>query len=164
MASTQQWDEWNGAGQTLTANVTNMNWKNIDDATSAYTAQPITAGNNSFTKYQAVKFGGTYNTLSSASYKIDVNSEQSGAVTIKGAVVSTYTTPSTTASGDALMSTTGLAASFGTGASAFSTAGGTSTSTNPIYLQALRTQLQTTGAAAPGDITAKTITCTWTES
>lgn len=165
MASTQTWSEGNGASAgTETTSRTECNWKNIDDSTTAYSASPITAGNNSFSKAQAIKFGGTYNTLSALSYKIDNNAPATG-VSIVGSVVSVAFTPSTTATGDSALSTTGISANFtgGTWSAAF--AAGTSTSTaNPVYGQVLRTQLQTTGSAGPGDITTRTITATWTES
>jgi len=164
MASTQTWSEYNGAGQTETASRSECNWKNIDDSTTAYTSSPVTAGNNSFTKYQALKFGGTWNSLSALTYKIDVNSEQAGAVTIKGAVVTSYTTPSTSASGDGAMSTSGVSANFNTSATPFVTGTASTTAGGTMYANALRTQMQTTGAAGPGDITAKTITASWTES
>lgn len=164
MASTQTWSEGNGASAaTLTASRTDMNWKNIDDSTTAYSSSPITAGNNSFSKYQAIVFAGTYNTLSSLTYKIDNNAPATG-LSIVGSVVTAGTTPATTATGDAALSTSGLAANFvgsstpyGAGTATYS-AGGT------CYAQALRTQLQTTSAAAPGDIGARTITAAWTES
>lgn len=165
MASTQTWSEGNGAtAGTETASRAESNWKNIDDSTTAYSSSPITAGNNSFTKYQAIKFGGTYNTLSALTYKIDNNAPGTG-LSIVGAPVATGATPSTTASGDPALSTTGVSANF-TGATwATVFAAGTATSTaNPVYGQPLRTQLQTLGTAAPGDIVSRTITATWTES
>jgi hypothetical protein len=163
MASTQTWTEYNGASAgTATTSRAEANWKNIDDSTTAYSSSPITAGNNSFGKYQAILFAGTYNTLSSLTYKIDNNSPATG-VTIVGSVVIAGVTPATTATGDSLLSTSGLAANFNTGATPFGT-GTTTTTTNPCYGNALRTQLQTTSAAAPGDIGARTITAAWTES
>ena len=63
MAATFEFDESNAAGQTITHNVTNVNWKNIDDATTAYSSSPITAGNNSFEKWQFGHFSGTYNQI-----------------------------------------------------------------------------------------------------
>lgn len=163
MASTQTWTEYNGASAgTATTSRTEANWKNIDDSTTAYSSSPITAGNNSFGKYQAILFAGTYNTLSSLTYKIDNNSPATG-VTIVGSVVTAGVTPATSATGDSLLSTSGLAANFNTGATPFGT-GTTTTTTNPCYGNALRTQLQTTSSASPGDIGARTITAAWTES
>lgn len=162
MASTQTWSEYNGAGQTETGSRGECNWKNIDDSTTTYSSSPITAGNNSFTKYQAVKFAGTYNTLSGLTYKVSSNAPGTG-LSVVAAVVTSYTTPAATASGDSAASTTGTAANFNNGTTPFA-AGTSSTSTNPVYANAYRTQLQTTGSAAPGDISTVTITATWTES
>ena len=166
MASTQTFSEGNGVtAGTETASRTEMNWKNIDDSTTAYSSSPITAGNNSFTKYQAIVFAGTYNSLSSCTVKVDNNAPGTG-LSIVGAVVAAGATPATTVSGDAAMSTTGAAVNFTgtTWATAF--AAGTATATGPgtRYTQPLRTQLQTTGSAAPGDIASRTFTWTWTES
>lgn len=165
MASTQTWSEGNGANAgTETASRAECNWKNVDDSTTPYSSSPITAGNNSFAKAQAIKFGGTYNTLSSLSYKIDNNAPATG-ISIVGSVVSTAFTPSTTATGDSALSTTGVSANFSGGTWATVFAAGTATSSaNPVYGQVLRTQLQTTASASPGDIATRTITATWTES
>lgn len=167
MASTQTWSEGNGANAgTETTNRTDCNYKNVDDSTTAYSSSPITAGNNSFSKYQAIKFGGTFNTLSSLSYKISSNAPATG-ISIVGSVITAASpaSPSTTATGDSAMSTTGLSANFTgtTWANVFEAGTATATAVN-TYGQALRTQLQSTGSAAPGDIPSVTITATWTES
>jgi len=163
MASTQTWSEYNGAGQTETGSRSECNWKNIDDSTTAYSSSPVTAGNNSYTKYQALKFAGTWNSLSALTYKIDNNAPQTG-VTIAGAVVTSYTTPATSASGDGAMSTSGASANFNSSSTPFGAGTSSTTAGGTMYANALRTQLQTTSAAAPGDIASRTITATWTES
>jgi hypothetical protein len=175
MASTQTWTEYNSVAGTATETGARgeSNWKNIDDSTTAYSASPVPAGNNSFGKYQALKFAGTWNSLSVLTYKIDNNAPATG-VSIVGAVVSAWTAPAVTATGDSALSTTGLAVSFGTSAytpatnpttGPFSVAGGSSTTaTGTMYANALRSQVQTTTGAAPGDIASRTITAAWTES
>jgi hypothetical protein len=168
MASTQTWSEGNGASAgTETASRSECNWKRIDDSTTAYTSSPINSSNNenSMTKYQMVKFAGTWNSLSALTYKIDNNAPATG-LSITGAVVTAGATPATTASGDGAASTTGAAANFTS--SSFGYAAGTSSSTasGTMYTNAFRTQLQTTSsyAGGPGDITSRTITASWTES
>lgn len=164
MASTQTWSEGNGASAgTETGSRTEVNWKNIDDSTTAYTASPITAGNNSFTKYQMVKFAGTWNSLSALTYKVSSASPATG-VSIVASVVTSGTTPSASASGDSAASTSGTAANFTS--SSFGYAAGTSSTTagGTMYTNAYRTQMQTTGSAAPGDTPTVTVTATWTES
>jgi hypothetical protein len=169
MASTQTISEGNGAtAATETASRTESNWKRIDDSTTAYSSSPINSSNNenSMTKYQAIKFGGTFNTLSALTIKIDNNAPATG-LAIVGAVVSAGVTPATTASGDAAMSTTGAAANFLAGAALTYGAGTTTLTTSTVgYSQAVRTQLQTTSsyAGGPGDIVSRTFTWTWTES
>lgn len=166
MASTQTFSEGNGASAgTETINRAEMNWKNIDDSTTAYSSSVITAGSNSFTKYQAIVFAGTYNSLSACTVKVDNNAPGTG-LSIVGAVVSTGVTPATTASGDSAMSTTGAAVNFTgtTWATAFAAGTTTASGGGTRYTQPLRTQLQTLGTAAPGDIASRTFTWQWTES
>ena len=165
MASTQTWSEFNGAGQTETTSRTDCNWKNIDDSTTAYSSSVITAGNNSFWKYQCIVFAGTWNSLSSLTYKIDNNAPATG-ISIKANTKTTYAQPATTASGDAAASTAGESANFGTNlaSSAFSAGTATASGGGTCYTNPWRTQLQTTASAAPGDIASRTITATWTES
>ena len=165
MASTQTWTEYNGAtAATATASRTEANWKNIDDSTTAYSASPITAGNNSFDKNQAVVYGGTWNTLSALTYKVSTATPGTG-LNIVASVRSAGVTPTATASGDATASTTGTAANFASISTGFAVGAATATGSGVYYGQVYRTQLQTTVAAAPGDLaSAVTITATWTES
>lgn len=163
MASSVTFTEYNGAGQTATASRAEMNLKNIDDSTTAYSSSVITAGNNSFTKYQSAVHAGTYNSLSAASYKIASNAPGTG-LSIVGAVVTAYTTPATTASGDSAMSTSGASANFGNGTDGFRTGTSSYTAGGTVYVNPLRLQMQTTTSAAPGDTTSETITYAWTES
>jgi hypothetical protein len=164
MASTQTWSEGNGASAgTETASRAEANWKNIDDSTTAYTASPITAGNNSFVKVQMVKFGGTWNSLSALTYKVSSAAPGTG-LSVVAAVLTAGVTPSAASSGYSAASTTGTSANFTS--SSFGYAAGTSSTTagGTMYTNAYATQLQTTGSAAPGDISAVTITASWTES
>src|SRR5579862_10059373 len=76
---------------------TDVNWKNADDCTAnsgtAYSAAPITAGNNSYTKYQYGHFSGTFNQILNA--KWSAHTSPAGALatglTLHGKVTSTYT-------------------------------------------------------------------------
>lgn len=169
MASTQTFSEFNGTtAGTETANVTANNWKRNDGATqSDYATNPInsTSNQNSMTKYQAIVFASTWNSLSALTYKIDNNAPATG-LSIVGAVVTSGTTPATTASGDSALSTTGVSANFNTSSSPYGTGTSSSTASGTMYANALRSQLQTTSsyAGGPGDITSRTITCSWTES
>lgn len=140
-----------------------MNWKNIDDSTTVYSAQPVTANNNSFFKEQALKFAGTWNSLSALTYKVDNNAPATG-ISIVGSVITAHSTPSTAATGDSAMSTSGLSANFNSSSSPFGAGTSSTTAGGTMYANALRTQLQTTSSAAPGDIGQRTFTASWTES
>lgn len=168
MASTQSWSEFNGASAaTETTSRAEANWKRIDDSTTAYSSSPINSTNNenSMTKYQAIKYAGTWSSLSTLTYKIDNNAPATG-LSIVGAVVTSGTTPATTASGDSAMSTTGLSANFNSSSTPYGAGTSSSTASGAMYGNALRTQLQTTSsyAGGPGDITSRTITAAWIES
>lgn len=168
MASTQTISEGNGTNAaTETASRTEMNWKRIDDSTTAYTASPINSTNNenSFTKYQMLKFAGTWSSLSALTVKVDNNAPATG-LSIVGSVVSAGTTPATTASGDGAMSTSGASVNFLTSSFGYGAGTSSSTASGTMYTQAVRTQLQTTSsyAGGPGDITSRTFTWSWTES
>lgn len=162
MAATFDWEEDNGAasgsppkGTTRTTGRTDVNWKNVDDSTTANTGAPISAGNNSFEKWQFGKFSGTFTTILAGLYAHITTSFGTG-LTLKGTVGTTYTTPSTTTNTNLTTDMTtpisigsGLAVEFGaTGPEASGKA--TSTTSNPGYTQYLTTQLQTTPGAAGG--------------
>jgi selenophosphate synthase len=163
MASSVTFTEYNGAGATATASRSEMNLKAIDDSTTAYGSSPIVAGNNSMTKYQAAVHTGTYDSLSAAGYKISANNPESG-YSIVGSVVTSFTTPATTASGDSAMSTSGISANFNNSTTPFGTGTSTYTTGGTIYVNALRLQAQTLSSCAPGDTTQETITYYWTEN
>ena len=165
MASTQTWSEFNGTNAaTETTSRTEANWKSVDDSTTAYGSAPITAGNNSFTKYQALKFAGTWNSLSALTYKVSTTAPATG-VTVVGSVVTSGTTPSASASGDSTTNmTTGISANFVSSSTPYGTGTASSTASGTMYANPFRTQLQTTGSAAAGDIPSVTITASWTES
>jgi hypothetical protein len=150
---------------------TDVNWKNTDDCTAnsgtAYSASPISAGSNSFTKYQFGIFVSGYDQILSG--KFSANTTSGGAagsalatgLTLHGKVNSTYTTPATTT--DSGMSSptdyTSGGPAVGSGATVnFSTTGPQDASpvsnitTATGYTQYLQTQLQTSSSAAPDDI------------
>lgn len=164
MASSVTFTEYNGAGQTATASRAEMNLKNIDDSTTAYSSSPVTAGNNSFNKQQSAVHAGTYNSLSAASYKIASNAPGTGLSIVGSVLATSYVQPATTATGDSAMSTSGASANFGNGTDGYRTGTSTYTAGGTVYVNPLRLQLQTTTSAAPGDTTSETITYAWTES
>src|SRR5256885_1653915 len=110
MAATFEFEEDNGAatgspakGTTRTAARTEVNWKNIDDSTTAYTANPVVAGTNSFQKNQFGHFSGTFNQILNGLFAHTAGALGAG-LTLKsqpaattGAGPYTYVTPSTAA-------------------------------------------------------------------
>jgi hypothetical protein len=180
MASTQSWQEWNAPGGTYTATAsrTDANWKSIDDSTTAYSSAPVTipasGSNYSYAKHQGIVFAGTWNSLSSLTYKVSATTVGTG-TSIVAAVLSALPTqgtagaPNSNAStGDSAASTTGTSANF-TGATNTTTAiyaAGTATASGggTNYAQVYRTQLVVGSTAAPGDTSSINIIATWTES
>lgn len=178
MAATFTWGEDTGTatgspakGTTRTDPVTNCNWKSIDDSTTAYTAAPIVAGNNSYEKWQFGHFSGSYNEISAGLWAHTSGSFGTG-ITLKGKVAPAggYTTPATTANANLSVNMTaaisigsGQAVQFGaTGPEAAGKA--TSTAANPAYTQYLVSQLQTSGSAGPGDTSTATLTLQYSEN
>ncbi len=175
MAATFEFNEDHGTqtgsplkGTTRSTAVTEVNWKNIDDSTTAYSSSPVTAGNNSYTKYQFGKFTGTFNQISAGLWAHTAGTLGTG-LTLKGTVTSTYATPSTTANA-ALTTDMTTAIAIGSGlAVSFHTTGPegaspTSTLAAAGYTQFLPTQLQTTGSAAAGDTATVTMTLQYNEN
>ena len=65
MAATFRFCEHNGpaadiGSSGLTTNVTQVNWKSVDDVSTDYNAAPIVAGTNSYDKWQFGRFDGSY--------------------------------------------------------------------------------------------------------
>jgi hypothetical protein len=175
MAATFAWGESNGAGQTMTT-PTAINWKNADDnAGTAYSAAPVTAGNNSYEKWQFGIFSGTFNQISNGFYAHTATAFGTG-LTLKGQPSMTadgnklsYTTPSATTNAGLTVDMTAVTAIasgqvvwFGaTSPTATKTAASTA---NPSYTNYLTSQLQTTTSAAPGDTATVTMTLRYDEN
>lgn len=183
MAATFVWEEDNGAatgspakGTTRTSSRTECNWKNIDDSTTAYTSNPITAGNNSFEKCQFGKFTGTFNQILAGLFAHTATAFGTG-LTLKGVPSCTgdgdrylYTTPSTSANANLTTDMTS-AISIGSGRAVFfsgtgpeATGKASSGTANPLYTNYLTTQLQTSGSAAAGDTATVTLTLQYDEN
>ena len=152
---------------------TDVNWKNVDDNTAnsgtAFTSAPITAGNNSYTKYQYGRFTGTFTQILSCLWSANVGGALATGLTLAGTVTSTYATPSTTTNA-ALTTpfTSGVAIGSGLAVN-FSTTGpygGSPTSTLGAagYTQYLASQLQTSSSAAAGNTATVTTELQYSEN
>lgn len=179
MASVFVFGEDNGAvvhvpqrGTTRTTGVSNVNWKNIDDTTTAYSSSVIAAGSNSYEKFQWGHWTGSYNSISSIKFQ-HVSGALGDGLTIKCFVSGSglYTAPSTTTNASLLHNltstgaiSTGLAVKIGI-LGPEHTGKGTSSASGALalYSEYIVTQLQTTTAASPGDITQCTFQMQWTE-
>jgi len=176
MAATFDFDEANLVGQSFTHSRTECNWKNVDDSTTAYTASPITAGLNSFDKWQAGHLV-TFNAISNGYFDHTAGALGTG-LTLKcqptmtsDANKLTYATPSTTTNTNLTKDITSVNGSFPTGAAVvwfgITSPTGTKTascSTSPCWTNYLTTQLQTTGSAGAGDTATVTLTLRYDEN
>lgn len=163
-------------GTTRTTGVANVNWKSVDDVNTVYTSAPITAGQNSYEKFQFGVLTGSFNEIKSGIWQHTAGSLGDG-MTLKGDVSTTYTTPSQTTNA-ALTSDMTTPGAIGTGyAVLFGTVGPNATGKavasvgetispwgNVVYTEYLISQLQTTTDAAPGDTSSLTFTFQWTEN
>lgn len=179
-AATFEWDEANGAGETVTHNVTSCNWKSIDSASeaggNAYSSNPIQAGQNSFDKWQYGHFSGTYNQILNGLWAHTAGALGTG-LTLKASPPMTadgdrlaYATPSQSANANLSYDATSVIA-IGSGKAVWFGATGpassgkaASTTSNPAYTNYLTTQLQTTVSAAPGDTATVTMTLQYDEN
>ena len=174
MAATFQWAEANGAGETETLDITNVNWKNEDSVTDNYASFPITDGNNSFEKWVYGKFSGTFNQILAGLFAHTATAFGSG-LTLKGQPSMTadgdkeaYTTPSASTNANLSVDMTAVTA-IGSGQVVwFGETSPTDTktaseTTNPCYTNYLVTQLQVSGADA-GDTANVTLTLQYDEN
>lgn len=183
MAATFAWDRDTGTqtgsptkGTTRSAGTTDTNWKNTDTYATAYSAAPITAGNNSYEIWNFGHFSGTYNQILTGLFAHTATAFGTG-LTLKGTPACTgdgdrllYTTPSTTANAALTVDMTSAVA-IGSGVAVFFGATGpeatgkaSSMTTNPCYTNYLTTQLQTSGSAAAGDTATVTLTLQYNEN
>ena len=177
MAATFALEEDNGAatgtppvGTTVGTVVTNTNWKNIDDATTVYSASPILAGANSYEKFQYGYFSGSFNEISAVLWAHTAGALGSG-LTVKGVATSLYTTPSTVANSvltvdmtSAISIASGQAVLLSTTASPATSTPTATTVVNPVATQYIVSQLQTSTLAVPGDTATLTLTVQYNEN
>lgn len=105
MAATVTIDESNGAGETVTANITNSNMGSNDSANLNTTTYPIVAGENSFEKWQRFNCTNLGGSSAITNFKVWRTTALSGsdthltnARTTSYAGAATYTTPTASAS------------------------------------------------------------------
>lgn len=178
MPSTFHWAEDNGAqtasasgslrGATRTFGVAQVNWKNTDDVNTVYSSSPISAGSNSFPKYQFGIFSGTFNQISNCLFQHTTGDFTQPGFTLAFTGTSGYLTPAvTTLAGTTVNLTstgllsTGIPLLLGTTGPEHARA---TTLPNTGYTSYLTTQLQTTAAAGPGDTPTITLSLRFDEN
>lgn len=172
MAATAVWQEDNGTATgtplkgTTRANATQVDWKSVDDIATSRTTATIIAGQHSFHKYQFVKFTGTFNQISAGKFAHTAGSLGTG-VTLVDKITSTYATPTRAALSGSTNITAVTAINSGQDVQ-FATAGPEAASSATLsaagFSQYCVTQLQTTSAAAAGDVGNQTLTFQWNEN
>lgn len=181
MAATFSWNESNTAGQTVSSGVANCNWKNTDDTATAYTASPIVAGNNSYTKWQWGAFTGSWNQLLNGLFGHTAGDFGTGITLICQPTMTqdsdklTYATPSTADASATLTRNITLAQPIASGVAMWFGPWypGTGTKTasysnpgngTPACTNFMGTQLKTTGSASAGDTATATLTLQYDEN
>lgn len=173
MAATAVWQEDNGtaagspAKGATRANATQVDWKSVDDIATARASATIIAGQNSFPKYQFVKFTGTFNSISAGKFAHTAGVFGTG-VTLVNKITSAYVTPTTSALAASTSITAATAIASGQDVLFATTGPENASPTASIaaagFSQYIPTQLQTTGAAAAGDTAAQTLNFQWNEN
>jgi len=174
MAATFAWAADNGAAGgspahgTRTNPITDTNWKNIDDSTTAYSAASCAGGSNSFEKWIYGVFTGTFNSVFNGLWAHTAGTLGTG-ITLAGIVTSSYTTPSTTTNANLTVNMTAPIAIASGQAVLFSTtspqAGSPAASiTSAGFTQYLVSQKQSTTSVASNDDATVTMTLQYAEN
>ena len=146
---------------------TQVNWKSADNINGAFASSPISAGENSMSKYQFGRFTGTFNSISNVLFahtagQLPANTK------LMGTVTSQYQKPTQAAVAGLtdMSAVTSIAAGKAVKLSTVGPEGAnpTNTITAPGYTQYLVTQIQTTSAASPGDSPSITLTLQYSEN
>lgn len=166
MAATFEFCEHHGAGPTLVAAVTQVNWKSVGDVATSYLDAPIVAGANSFEKYQFGRFAsGGYTTLLNGRFAHTAGALPTGAtlfgpptMTASGdqkayaTPVATTSSKATAAMSDIIGIAQGVAVWFGITGPAGATKTATIASPSAyVYTNYLVTQLRTASSIVAGE-------------
>lgn len=153
MASIFEFSESNGAGETVTDGITNVNFGNLDSPNLASPNNRVIAGANSFEKWFRGHFEGTWTTINNLLFWKSGGSLGTG-VSIKAEVNDMYATPTDATSTVATVNVP-------------TTSGTALTPDDPAmtgdYSGYITMQLQTTIAASPGSIGTQTFSLRWDE-
>lgn len=153
MPSVFEWSESNGAGETVTDGILNVNFGNVDSPNLSSPNNRVVAGENSFEKWIRGHFEGTFTTIDNLRFWKSGGSLGTG-VSIKADVNDMYATPTDVTS---TVATVNVPTTEGTAL----------VPDAPVmtgdYSGYITMQLQTTIAASPGSIGTQTFTLKWDE-
>lgn len=172
MAAIAVWQEDNGTATgnpkkgTTRANASQVDWKSVDDINTPRANAPVITGQNSFHKYQFVKFTGAFNQISAGKFAHTAGSLGTG-VTLVSKITSTYETPTRANLSGSTNITNVTPINSGQSVN-FSTTGpegpASPTLTSVGYSQYCVTQVQTNATATAGDVGTQTLTFQWNEN
>jgi len=154
IAATFEFSESNGAGETVTNSVSNVNFGSVDAINIVPATDPVTAGNNSFEKWIRGRFSGTFTSIANLRFWKSAGAFVTGEA-IKAAVDQAYAAPtaatSTVATADVPITE---------GAALNPAAPGAS----PSFSGYITMQLQTTVSTPPGAVNQKTLNIKYDET
>ena len=166
MTATFQLSESNGASETVTDGISNINFGSVDSPNINPADHPIRAGENSYEKWIRCKFTGTFNKIENIKIWMSSGTYVTGEViktnlTTSGYSDASYSTPtdstSTVAVND-MPTSEPSGPNLGIGGSL------SGSLTSEGYSDYWVLQLQTSASTPPGDVNTKTFTMQYDES
>ena len=154
MPASFQFSESNGVTPTVTDGVSNINFGNTDASNITPASNPITAGTNSYEKWERGHFYGSYSSVSNLKFYMSAGSYVTGEQ-IVAAVNASFATPVNTTS---IVATLAIPTVLGSALSP------SSPGASPSYSGYITMQLQTTGSTPPGNVNTKTFTLQYDET
>lgn len=162
MGATYHWSESNHVAEDVTDDIANLNFVNEDNPQKTpVSSYPITAGENSYEKYNRAKFTGSFTEITNMKFWKSAGAYVTDEA-IKAAANQTYGTPVATTSAKA---TVDVPIIVGSALSIESTEGDTSKITiDGGYTKYIVTQLQTLVTTPAGAVNQKTFTFQYDET
>lgn len=157
MAATIQWSESNTSGETVTDNISNLNFGSNDSVNIVPATYPVVSGENSFQKYFRIKVGGTFTEISNMKFW-----KSAGAYVTDESIAGDENVSFATPAATAIVEDTDVPTSVGS-AWAIQSAAGTSTITAAGYTKYIRLQARTTSSSPAGAVNEKTFTFQYDE-
>ena len=165
MTATFELSESNGAGETVTDGITNLNYGSADQPNLDPATYPITAGQNSYEKWVRCHFTGTFNKIDNIRIWMSSGTYVTGEtiktnLTTSGYTAASYSQPTqntSTVATNNMPTSEPSSANLGIGGSL------SGSLTSEGYSDYWVSQLQTTTSTPPGDVNTKTFTIKYDE-